>query len=513
MNIGSYVARAARFFGDRVAVVEGPRSLSFNELEERTNRLAHALTGIGIKAGDRVAVALPNSTEWIEADYAVVKAGAMSVPVSPKLHDQEILRMIGAVRSSLLIANEEVLGRLAKSGATPDIPVISVDGPSGLDYAALIADASSDPICVEVDDATAGRVMRFTSGTTGAPKGVFLTHRNWLAVAHCTLLDRWNLVEGDFYLGTSPYAHAAGLWLLPALIRGAAVNVVDKFDPQFIFGEIKADRCNVLQLVPTGLRRLLDLPGVSPEHFTKLKAVSYGGAPIDAPTLSDALSIIGPKLVQGYGLNEAAIVCTLKQEDHHPEALGRAGWQQPLGREVAMAEVKIADADGRPVPDGEVGEIMIRGPMVLPNYWENPEATANAIRPDGYFRTGDLGMRGDNGIIYMAGRSKEIIVTGGYNVSPGEVEAVLLRHPGVHQCAVIGLPDREWGEQVTAFVVTKPGAAPGEAELIEHCRDHLTSYKKPKAIRFVEALPINSNGKVMRLTLREQVMREGEGVA
>ncbi len=506
MNIASYVARGARFFGNRIAIAEGGRHVTFAELDARTNRLGNALVGLGLSLGDRVAIVLPNSTEWIEADYAVVKGGGVAVPLSPRLHDTEIVRMMKSVDTSLLIANEEVLARLSRAGWAADIPVISVDGPGGLDYVGLIADASPAPLCLDVDAPVAGRMMRFTSGTTGTPKGVFLTHGNWLSIACSTLLDRWNLVEGDWYIGTSPYAHAAGLWLLPALMRGVTVNVTDRFDPQFILGEIEAGRCNVLQLVPTGLRRLLDLPGISPENFENLKVVSYGGAPIDAPTLSDALRIIGPKLVQGYGLNEAATVSTLKPEDHVPEAIGRTGWRQPLGREVSLAEVKITNPDGHEVADGEIGEILIRGPMVLPYYWENPEATSAAIGTDGFFRTGDLGMRGERGMIYLAGRIKEIIVTGGYNVSPGEVEAVLLQHPEVHQCAVIGLPDREWGETVSAFVVAKAGAAPTEAELIEHCRRGLTSYKKPKTIRFVDDLPLNSNGKVMRLALREQVL-------
>ncbi len=233
----------------------------------------------------------------------------------------------------------------------------------------------------------------------------------------------------------------------------------------------------------------------------------YGGAPIDGPMLAEALAVIGPKLVQGYGLNEAGIVCTLQAADQ-PKAIGQQGGLQPRGREVTMAEIVIADATGRAVADGEIGEITIRGPMVFPEYWRDPQATAVAIREGGFFWTGDLALRGANGYVYLAGRSKDIIVTGGFNVSPDEVESMVARHPAVHQCAVIGIADREWGEQVTAFVVVRPGMSLTAKELIDFCRDNLTGYKKPREVRFVTSLPVNSNGKVVRRMLREQVAQE-----
>ncbi|TVR07637.1 MAG: long-chain fatty acid--CoA ligase [Salinarimonadaceae bacterium] len=507
MNVGSYVARAARFFSERIAVIDGDRSVSFSTLEDRTNRLAHALAARGVRLGDRVAIILPNSLEWIEADFAVAKAGGMSVPITTRLHEREMAAMLTISETSAVITTPEILARLEPLVDVSAMARILV-GPTGADgYEDAVAGASSSPICVEVDEARDGRVMRFTSGTTGKPKAVYLTHRNWIAVAHNTLLDRFNLQKGDVFLGTSPYAHAGGLWILPSLMRGATIRNLERLDPEALVALIEKGECTMLQLVPTALRRILDLPRIREADLSRLRAISYGGAPIEGSTLREALDVIGHKLVQGYGLNEAAIVCTLPPEEHGV-ALSHRGWQQPLGREVLMAEVAIMGPDGRPVPDGEVGEIAIRGPMVFTHYWKNPEATAQAIREGGYFWTGDLGLRGENGFIYIAGRSKDIIVTGGYNVSPDEVEAVVDQHPAVRQCAVVGLPDREWGETVTAFVILMPGAQASEADIIDFCRERLTSYKKPKAVRFVESLPVNSNGKVMRRLIRENLASE-----
>ncbi|MCG6121484.1 MAG: AMP-binding protein [Microvirga sp.] len=507
MNVGTYVARAARFFSDRTAVVDGERRISFAELEDRTNRLAHALVERGVRLGDRVAIILPNSIEWIEADFAVAKAGGMSVPITTRLHEREMAAMLTISETSAIVTTPDMLARLEPFLDMSAMTTLLVGRPGADGYEGAVAGASSDPICLEVDEASAGRVMRFTSGTTGKPKAVFLTHRNWICVAQNTLLDRFNLHKDDVFLGTSPYAHAGGLWILPSLMRGATIRTFERFDPEALVTHIEKGECTMLQLVPTALRRILDLPRIRQADLSKLRAISYGGAPIEGSTLREALDVIGPKLVQGYGLNEAAIVCTLPAEEHGV-ALSHRGWQQPLGREVLMAEVAIMGADGRPAPDGEVGEIAIRGPMVFTHYWKNPEATANAIREGGYFWTGDLGLRGENGFIYIAGRSKDIIVTGGYNVSPDEVEAVVDQHPAVGQCAVVGLADREWGEAVTAFVILKPGAQASEADIVEFCRERLTSYKKPKAVRFVESLPVNSNGKVMRRLIRENYAGE-----
>ncbi len=261
MNVGEHVSRAARFHLWRTALIDGARRVSFAALEERTNRLAHALVARGIQRRDRVALVLPNSVEWIESDFASAKAGAMTVPLAVRLHEREMAGMIEASQASLLITDVATLARLRSLIGAIAVLVVGAAGDEG--YEAAMAGGSARHLCVEVDEASDGRVMRFTSGTTGKPKGVYLTHRNWLAIAHCHLLDRWSLQPDDVFLGTSPYSHAGGLWILPALMRGAAVNIYDKFEAETLLAEIEGGRASVVQLVPTALRRLLDLPGVA----------------------------------------------------------------------------------------------------------------------------------------------------------------------------------------------------------------------------------------------------------
>lgn len=503
MNSASYLSRAARIFADRPAVHDGTRSITYRVLEQRANRLANGLIGLGVSPGDRVALVLPNGIEWVESDYAIAKAAAITVPINPMVHEREIADYVGRSEPRVVITNATILARLPQDLSQRGIKTI-VLGRERLTadwtYEGLIEKAASHAVCRDVEP-DSGRVMRFTSGTTGNPKGVLLTHANWLAVAYSMLLDRVDLRRNDVYLASSPFAHAGGLALLPVAMRGAALRVVGKFDAEEVVRLIEAGQTSVVQLVPTALRRLLDVPKLTARNLSALRSVQYGGAPIEASTLTEALDVLGRILVQGYGLNEACMVTALAAEDHS-KVLEYSGWQQPMGRETTLVDVRIVDQDGQEVPQGVAGELTVRGPVVFREYWRDPEATAAAKR-DGWFYTGDLALRGADGDLYLAGRSKDIIITGGYNVSPEEVEAVLDQHPAVRQCAVVGLPHREWGEQIVAFVVRHKEKSVTEQELAELCQARLTRYKKPKAFRFVEELPVNSNGKIMRRGLRE----------
>ena len=249
------------------------------------------------------------------------------------------------------------------------------------------------------------------------------------------------------------------------------------------------------------LRRILDVPDIAKRDLSGLRILTYSGSPIDSATLADALAVLGNRLVQSYGSNEAAAVTVMSPRDH-ARFVGYSGWQQPLGRETTLAEVMVADPEGKRLPIGEIGELAIRGPMVFRRYWREPELTEKAFR-NGWYYTGDLVMRDHSGLLYMSGRSKDIIITGGYNVVPREVERVLESHPAVLETAVVGVPHREWGEQITAFVALKPGQNVSESALIEFCRDQMTHYKKPKQIRFLERLPLSSNGKIDRAKLKQ----------
>jgi acyl-CoA synthetase (AMP-forming)/AMP-acid ligase II len=505
MNLAHYLSRAARQFGDKAAAIDGERQISFRKLEERSNRLAHALSDRGVPFQACVAIVLPNSIEWMEAEFGIAKIGAVTVPVAPRLHEQEMARMINAAEPAAVITNGEILERLKPHLTTADTVFFVVGGPaSGKDcvaYEEALSAASSELVCVDVDEFEHGRVLRFTSGSTGQPKGVFLTHRNWMGITNSMLLDRCYLYESDIIFNCGGFSHAGGLWIMPAAIRGATLQIKDTFDAEMIVRHIEEGKATVVQLSPTVLRRILDVPEIAERNIDALRVMTYSGSPIDSVTLADALAIFGNRLVQSYGANEAAAVTVMSPKDH-AGLVGYSGWQQPLGRETALAEVKIADKDGKALPVGEIGEMAIRGPMVFRRYWRDPELTEKAFR-DGWYYSGDLAMRGENGLLYMSGRSKDIIITGGYNVVPREVERVLESHAVVQEAAVVGIAHRDWGEQVTAFVRLKPGAVLAEDALIDYCRDEMTFYKKPKRIHFLDEMPRNVNGKIDRETLRK----------
>lgn len=327
-----------------------------------------------------------------------------------------------------------------------------------------------------------------------------MTHRNWLTAAFTLLLDRYALTEGDIFLGGSPYPHASGAWLLAALMRGAAVLVRDSFDPEYYLRAASSGTATVMQMVPTMLRRLLDLPGLRKADLSRLRVVSYGSGPADGELVREAFDVLGPRLVQGYGLNEAPNVLVLRATEHE-RMLDQFGRRQPVGREATMAEARIADPKGSLIENGGPGELVVRGSMVMQGYWRDPGATQNVIR-GGWLHTGDLAERDEEGFLYLVGRLKDVIITGGFNVNPVEVEDVLRMHDNVSDCAVVGLPDREWGERVTAFIVARAGLAPAVEVLRDHCRNRLAGYKVPKDFRIVDSLPRTENGKVIRDALR-----------
>jgi acyl-CoA synthetase (AMP-forming)/AMP-acid ligase II len=505
MNVSKYLPRAAMKFGNRIAAYDGDRSTTFRQLEDRSNQLANALSGIGVQFQDKVAILLPNCIEWIEAEFGIGKIGAVTVPLSPRLHEAEIARVLKFSEATCVVISAEILERVAPALAALPLTFLVVgEGggqPSYHDYEAVLTSASSAPVCVDVNAAEHGRVLRLTSGSTGQAKGVFLSHRNWASIAHSMLLDRCSLQDTDHIFNCGGFSHAGGLWLLPSIIRGSTLEINDKFDAEMIVQHIERARATVVQLAPTVLRRILDLPDVRSRDFSKLRVLTYSGAPIDSRTLADALEILGPKLVQSYGSNEAAAVTVMTPHDH-ARFVGYQGWQQPLGREATLTDVMIMGEDGKPVATGEVGDLAIRGPMVFHSYWREPELTERAFR-NGWYITGDLVFRDDTGMMYMAGRSKDIIITGGFNVVPREVEKILEAHPAVLEAAVVGLPHREWGEEVTAFVTLKRDQRLSSEALIDFCRDKITSYKKPKLVHILDQLPLNSNGKVDRPLLRK----------
>ncbi|HKP18926.1 MAG TPA: long-chain fatty acid--CoA ligase [Gaiellaceae bacterium] len=493
MNLGDIPRRNARRYPHRVGLVFEDVRLTWAEVDERVNRLANAL---GVERGERVAILGENDHRYLESYWALAKLGAIAVPLSYRLLDQDLVTLIEHSEPVAILAGrgyEETARRLGVDR------VICFDG----DYEPLLA--SSTPTEPEpragADDPFA---IMYTSGTTGLPKGALVTHGNLESNAYNqAIADKAD--PRDVNLTATPLYHMGALFMTTTYTCLGCTNVIlERFDEDAVLHAIAAERATTCLLVPTMLNRVLNHPELASHDLSSLRLMFYGGATIPSPLLRRAIDAFGCAFTQGYGLTETIEATFLTAEDHvldgDPERERRLA---SAGREAVNAEVRIVDEDGVELPPGEVGEIAIRSPSVIREYWRAPEETRAAIR-DGWFFTGDVGYRDEAGYLFVVDRKKDVIISGGTNVFPKEVEEALFAHPAVLEAAVIGLPDDEWGEAVTAVVVLRAGHAAGERELIAHCGERVAGFKKPKSVRFVETLPRNPSGKVLKRELRER---------
>ena len=346
-------------------------------------------------------------------------------------------------------------------------------------------------------------IQLYTSGTTGKPKGVILSHGGFNRMRLCEHLEpafEWH--EGDVFINALPNFHLLSIGIaFQCLYNGVAISIVRQFDPKLVLQAIERDRPSLLTLTPTMIQMLLDHPDADTTDFSSLRLVLYAGSPISLGLIKRAIAKMPCKFMQFYGATEANGAFSILRPDEH--RLDDEGKLQSCGRPLPLIEFRIVDADGQDVPDGDVGELMIRSPAITPGYWNKPEATADALR-NGWYRSGDMARRDAEGLYYIVDRLKDMIVSGGENIYSAEVENVLSTHPAVAAVAVIGVPDPRWGEAVKAIVVSKPGADVGEADLISWCRQRLAAYKAPKSVDFTEALPLIASGKVSKRDLRDR---------
>jgi acyl-CoA synthetase (AMP-forming)/AMP-acid ligase II len=484
VNAGAFLTKAARAHPARVAVTDGSNELTYAELDARAAAFAGGLVRRGYAAGDRVVIFMPNRPEYLTVMFGLFKGGFVAVPVNAKLHPSElafILEHSGARAVVFSAKTRETVEAALASVA--GVERIDVDGdwvsgdPSGF------ADAEVDP------NDTAW--LFYTSGTTGRPKGAMLTHRNLCASAMNALADICDFQPEDVVLHVAPLSHGSGIYALPSIAR-AAKNIIyagGSFDADDVLATARREGVTIIAfLAPTMIHMLLD---AGPElSVPTLRRIPYGGAPIDAGLATAAIERFGAVFAQLYGMGESPMTITyLRPEDHHGRALSSAGIPR------TDVEVRLVDES-----DGQ-GEVCVRGDVVMLGYWNDEEATARALE-GGWLHTGDIG-RFEDGFLHLVSRKSDVIISGGANVYPREVEDVLHLHPAVAEACVFGVPDPKWGESVAAAVVA---SAPVDAdELIEHCRAHIASFKKPTRIEFVAELPRNAYGKVLRRDLRERL--------
>ncbi|MFO1312794.1 MAG: AMP-binding protein [Burkholderiales bacterium] len=491
MNVAQWLERSAKAFGSRPALAFGTEvRATYAQLRARAGRLASGLRRRGARPGDRVALYAANHPHYLEAMWAAWIAGLVAVPVNAKLHPREAAYILGNCGAVGCWVDEEREG-MAPAGCA-QWRLDAIDALRGSDVAAVESRAPEDLAW-----------LFYTSGTTGRPKGVMLTHGNLVQMTLAYLAEVMPVEPGDALLHAAPLSHGSGLYNFAYVARGG-LNVVPAsraFDAQEVLDLAQAYPGLAMFAAPTIVMRIVAACRARPGACEPIGRIVYGGGPMYLADIEEAVRVMGPRFAQIYGQGESPMTITVLPQHviadrDHPRRRERL---QSVGYAQANVEIAIRDAGDRDLPCGEIGEICVRGPTVMQGYWNNPEATASTLA-GGWLHTGDLGCLDEDGFLTLKDRSKDMIVSGGSNIYPREVEEVLLGHPRVREASVVGVPDPEWGEAVVAFVVAD-GVTPEELDAL--CIASIARFKRPKHYRFVPELPKNNYGKVLKTQLRE----------
>jgi acyl-CoA synthetase (AMP-forming)/AMP-acid ligase II len=517
MNIGHLLTKSARAYPHKLAVAYGSTKWSYTQFNSRANRLANVLYRLGIRQGDNIALLQYNTPEMLVSMFACFKAGCGAVPINFRLHPNEFSFIIDHSDAAVVILSPEfnqtlmdIRERLPK---VRHFITLAGAGNGLLDIEKLLSQESDQWIDADVhpDDLA---WLFYTSGTTGMPKGAMLTHRNLLAMTMNFYADICpGFGPDDVVLHAAPLSHGSGCYALPNIGKAAANVILEakSFDPELVFKTIEQYRVTNMFAAPTMINVMINSPAVDKYDHSSLKALNYGGAPMLVEDLKAAVAKLGPCLVQLFGQAESPMTITyLPHKDHNvegtPEQIRRLASAGIARTEV---EVRILDTHNKELPPGEMGEIVTRSDLVMKGYWRNPEATAETI-VNGWLYTGDMGYMDDNGYLFIMDRSKDMIISGGENIYPREIEEVLIRHSAVKEVAVIGIADPKWGEAIKAIVARVPEKSVTEKELIDFCKDNIASYKKPKSVDFVDELPKNNYGKILKRELRAKYWEDEE---
>jgi long-chain acyl-CoA synthetase len=487
-NLATTLVNTTRSYPDRIAVRSDERTLRYRDLDELSARVARWLLGCGITAGDRVGLMAPNTLEFAELFYGILRAGAVVVPMNPLFKAREVGYHLSDSAAVLALAWHGVADQAAAGAKNAGTELVVIE-PAGL------ADtlARCDPAPAVADRAAADTaVILYTSGTTGQPKGAELTHANLLSNVEVTRTTLLNLRPEDVVMGALPLFHSFGqtVGMGCAVATGACLTLLSRFDPVRAFEVIKRDQVTVLLGVPTMYAALLHSASGSPEDVASVRLCVSGGAAMPVELMRAFEKQFGCMVLEGYGLSETSPVASY----NHPDRERKPG---TIGQAIAGVEMRVQSKEGDPLPSGEIGEIAIRGDNVMKGYWRRPQDTAEAMA-GGWFRTGDLGRMDPKGYFSIVDRKKDMIIRGGLNVYPREVEEVLYEHPAVAEAAVIGVPDPMLGEEVAAVVTLKPGASAAPDQLRDYVKAQLAAYKYPRHVWIVDALPYGGSGKILK---------------
>jgi acyl-CoA synthetase (AMP-forming)/AMP-acid ligase II len=505
MNLRDIIFRNAQLYPDKDAIVFEDRRLTFRDYTSRACRLGNALLASGLKHQDRVAILAPNCPEYLEAFAACESAGLIVVNINYRLSAKELIDICADCEPKALIFHQqyaELAGELLKAASGIETVIgiqTTMHGARG--YEDVLAAAPNTPPPVAIDDEDIAYLI-YTSGTTGRPKGVMLSHRA-IAESARSISHDGGAMTSDVMLIVMPLFHIGGrIEMLGFNILGATTVLHSAFDASEILRSFEEHNVTAAHLAPIMVQRLLESPDLQTYRRDRLRCIHYASAPMPAPVLRRAIAAFGPILTQIYGLTECIVVSLLTPAQHILDGDEKVVRRlSSAGQPFLGCTVRIVTTDGHDAEPGEIGEILVRSPGLMTGYWNNHTATVPTLR-GGWMHTGDLGYADDDRFIFIVDRKKDMIISGGENIYSWEVEEALRSHPDVAEAAVIGVPDDEWGESVKAFVVVRPGAKPLAEALIAHCRSRIASYKKPRTVEFVEALPRLFNGKIDKKALR-----------
>ncbi|WP_252502279.1 class I adenylate-forming enzyme family protein [Sporosarcina sp. Marseille-Q4943] len=485
-TLGKFAMKSAAAYPDKVAVKDKDRSFTYREMMERVFALTAYFRESGLQKGDRVGILMANRLEHIELDVAASLTGVIKVPLNYRLHPKEHEYMLKDADVSLLIGDKALIEPIGT-----DVAVLAV----GEEYEQAVEAHLGKRHIEEVREDELFAIM-YTSGTTGNPKGVMLSHRNMISGA-LSLAVVCDTNYDDIIGHVAPLTHGSNFLSHVAWLYGLTQVVFDKFEPEEFVNDLERERVSTIFLVPTMVNLMIQHPNFDPAKLSTLKTINMAGSAIAASKLEHALSLVGPIFAQTYGQVEAPMCITMMPKNEMGNRL------ESCGRTGLFVDVKIIDDEGKEVADGEVGEIICKGSLVMQGYWNNKKATEETLR-DGWLHTGDLGWKSTEGYLHIVDRKKDVIISGGVNIYPREVEEVLNVHTGVKETCVIGVPDEKWGENVVAYVVLNGTAEVTEEELIALCIENMASFKKPKEIHIVDELPKSSYGKILKRELRSK---------
>jgi len=514
MFIFNYLDQGARLSGNRTCLEDTTSSLNYHTTQRISNRFAKSLIRDGIKKGDRISIYSGNNATALACSIGIARVGAVSVQINIRNTAEDNTKLLAQSNTKILLYHsqfEDVAQHLLHEISSIE-KIICIDKREahlGHDLTTWLADEDTFELSYKLDENDPA-LMVFSGGTTGDPKRIMLSHKN-IEVMTKTFCMELDFPEQPVFLGVAPMTHAAGCFMYPIMSVGGKIQLMDKVDPQEILQSIDRFRVSHIFLPPTVIYMLLAQENVAQFDYSSLRNFIYAAAPMSTEKLKQAIKIFGPVMTQYYGQSEAPMaICSMLPADH-VDSDGNiiSPNLASCGRGTSFVTVEVMSEDGQILPSGDAGEIVVRSDLVMCGYEDDPEANAE-VSKFGWHHTGDIGFKNENGFVFIVDRKKDMIISGGFNIFPSEVEQVLWQHPAIQDCAVIGVPDEKWGEAVKAVIELKTGASADTQKLIKYCRNRLSGVKTPKSIEIWDSLPRSSVGKVLKREIRARFWEHAE---